>query len=100
MKTNPFLSAALAVLYITLVVFTIHTFAPGPDTPDSFPLVPMAALSLFVLSAAVMGFLFLYEPLRLYMEGEKEKAMPFFLKTVGFFALFVIAFFSIIFFVK
>lgn len=97
---NPFVNAGLALLYIALVVVTIHTFAPGPDTPDSYPLVPIAALSLFVLSAAVMGFLFLYEPIRLYMEGEKKKAMPFFLKTVGFFAVFVIVFFSIIFFAK
>jgi hypothetical protein len=100
MKLNPYLNALLAAAYIGLVVFTIHTFAPGPDTPDSFPLVPMAAISLFTLSAAVMGFLFIYEPLRLFLEGQKEKALPFFLKTLASFAVIVIALFLGAFFVQ
>jgi len=98
MKTNPYINASLAALYIAFVVLTIHTFAPGPDTPDEYPLVPIAALSLFVLSAAVMAFLFVYEPLRLFFEGQKEKALPFFLKTLGSFAIIVIVLFLGVFF--
>jgi len=97
---NPFINAGLAVVYIAFVVFAIHTFAPGPDTPDESLLVPIAGLSLFVLSAAVMGFLFVYEPLRLYFEGQKEKALPFFLKTLGCFAVIVFILFFVLFFVK
>jgi hypothetical protein len=100
MKLTPITNAGLAFAYITFIVFAVQTFAPGPDTPDKFPLTPIAVLSLFTLSAAVMGFLFLYEPLRLFMEGQKEKALPFFLKTLGTFAVFVFALFFALFFVK
>jgi hypothetical protein len=55
-------------------------------------LIPMTMLSLFVLSAAVMGFLFLSEPLYLLMENRKQEAILFFGKTVGIFACFVAVF--------
>jgi hypothetical protein len=34
-----------------------------------------------------MGFLFVYQPLQLYMEGRKAEALAFFLRTLGTFAL-------------
>ncbi|MEK9176930.1 MAG: hypothetical protein AAB923_01400, partial [Patescibacteria group bacterium] len=55
-------------------------------------LIPMTMLSLFVLSTAVMGYLFVFEPVRLYVEGQKQEAAGFFLKTVGAFAVFAVAF--------
>ncbi|RJQ29898.1 hypothetical protein C4571_00570, partial [Candidatus Parcubacteria bacterium] len=47
---------------------------------------PIAALSLLTLSVAVMGYLFFYGPLQLYLGGERERAVNLFLKTVGVFA--------------
>ena len=58
----------------------------------------MTMLSLFVLSAAVMGFLFLSEPLKLLIESRKQEALVFFAKVVGFFACFV-AIFAILLFI-
>jgi hypothetical protein len=57
----------------------------------------MVLLGLFVLSAAVMGFLFLYEPLCLYMENHKKEAVVFFAKIVGVFACFVALFLILLF---
>ena len=56
----------------------------------------MTMLSLFVLSAAVMGFLFLSEPLYLLMENQKQEAITFFAKVVGIFACFLVLFLIIL----
>jgi hypothetical protein len=58
-------------------------------------IMPMAMLSLLVLSTSVMGYLFCYAPLVLFLEGEKEKALQFFLKTIGYFAIITVIMFSI-----
>lgn len=82
---NPILNAVLAGAYILVLVTIAQTFAK-PNTPDSF-LDPVIALSVLTLSAAVMGYLFLAEPLRKYLDGQKAEAAHFFLKTVGAFAV-------------
>jgi hypothetical protein len=87
MPRNPFIHALSAASYIVLIVFLISSLA-SPDTPDSNLLIPMTMLSLLVLSVAVMGYLFFYEPVRLYVEGQKEQSVAFFGKTVGYFACF------------
>lgn len=82
---NPYLNSACAEVYILMLVSALHYFGK-PNTPDKF-LDPAIALSVFVLSAAVMGYLFLAEPLQLYLNGEKKQAVSFFLKTVATFAV-------------
>lgn len=84
MLKNPLIHALAASGYIILLVSAI-SLTEKPNTPDSF-LTPIVMLSLFVLSASVMGYLFLYRPGELYFEGKRKEAMDFFLKTVGFFA--------------
>jgi hypothetical protein len=81
---NPFLNSILAESYIILIATLIRSFGK-PNTPDKF-FDSLAALSLFTLSAAVMGYLFLGEPLGLYLGGEKQAAIIFFFKTVFGFA--------------
>ncbi len=87
MKTpTPLRNAVFATLYIVLIVSTINGFGTMfKDTPDTI-MAPMVMLSLLVLSAAIMGYLFVYEPARLYIDGQKPQALSFFWKTVGFFA--------------
>ena len=85
---KPILFATLATTYIALIV-SIVNFVGHIIIKDTI-LIPMVMLGLFVLSAAVMGFLFLSEPFRLYMENKKREALIFFGKIVGFFACFVI----------
>lgn len=85
MNPKPIIHAGAASLYI-IVLSLIMTFimknTKGPDTV----LAPITALSVFTLSAAVMGYLFVFEPLRLYLEGKKKEGIQFFFQTVAVFA--------------
>ncbi len=92
---KPFLNALAAALYIVVIVFVVQGVTSVLKTPDGNLIIPMTMLSLFVLSAAVMGYLFLSEPLYLLMENKKQEAITFFGKTVGIFACFV-AFYAIL----
>jgi len=85
---KPFLYALAAVLYIVIIVFGINFI--DKFLPEETLLIPMAMLSLFVLSAAIMGFLFLSEPLQLFLENRKKEAITFFFQIVGIFACFII----------
>lgn len=96
MKT-PLFHAAAATAYIGLISLFFY-YGSSLFGPDDNVLMPMAMLSLFVLSAAVMGYLFIYRPILMYLEGNKTGAISFFFKTVGLFAamtlvLFVFALF-------
>jgi len=92
---KPFLFALLAALYIVNIVLAISFFSVM--MPEDTIIVPMAMLGLFVFSVAVMGFLFFYEPLRLFLEGKKREAVVFFAKMLGIFACFVIIFIALLF---
>lgn len=96
MNKKPFLYALGAAGYIVLLVsvmFTAESFVPKEDNIA----MPIAMLGLLVLSVAIMGFLFLSEPLKLFLEGQKREAVNFFMKTVGIFACFVVVFIILIF---
>ena len=88
MSKNPFINAASASAYIFLGV-TIMSFVTKTlkNKPDTF-FAPIVFLSLFTLSAAVMAYLFFYQPLLLLIEGKKKDAVHLFVKTVGVFAIF------------
>lgn len=87
---HPIFRAALASAYIGCVVLVIHGLSILADDGgnDGFLIIPVAMLSLFVLSAAVMGYLFLSEPVMLFMDNRRKEAIAFFLKTVAAFAVF------------
>src|SRR6185437_7326277 len=85
MTKNPFLNALVATLYITAVA-TIPFFGKTLFGPENSFLIPIAMISLFTLSAAVMGYLFLYQPLLLLLDGRKKQAVKLFLQTVATFA--------------
>jgi hypothetical protein len=89
---KPFLYALGAALYIVIVVTILQTASYIFKDMSGTMLVPMAMLSMFVLSAAIMGYLFLSEPLYLLVENRKQEAITFFAKVVGFFACFVAIF--------
>jgi membrane protease YdiL (CAAX protease family) len=93
MKINP-LTNALAVLAYILAVVGIITALQSPNTPDKGILAPMFLLSLFTLSAAVMAFLFFYQPFKLYFDNRRRDAVMYFMKTVGYLAVVVLISFS------
>lgn len=86
MTKNPYLNALFAGLYIVFIVCLI-TYGPTfvREKPDTI-LAPMAMLSLLVLSVAFMGYIFFFQPVLMYMEGQKREAMEFFMKTLLTFA--------------
>lgn len=94
MTKKPIINAGLALMYIVLVV-TIMSVVSEPNTPDLEFVTPIAALSLFTLSAAVMGYLFVAEPLKMYIDGKKNEGMQLFLQTVGVFAVITVLVFLI-----
>lgn len=82
MRWNPFLHAIGAAAYVWGVGFLIHHIASlHHDTSDN-TIGSIAALSLFIFSAATMGFLFFYRPVMLLIENKKGEAITFFLKTL------------------
>jgi hypothetical protein len=85
MSKNPIINALSASAYIILIVtvmnFVSQTQKHKPDTI----LDPIILISLFTLSAAVMAYIFLYQPLQLFIEGKKKEAVNLFLRTVGIF---------------
>ncbi len=83
---KPFLHALGAALYIFTLVSVGSFFTSALKGQKETIIIPMTMLSLFVLSAAVMGFLFLSEPLQLLIENKKQESVAFFAKTTGFFA--------------
>lgn len=85
MTKNPFRNAGFAALYIIVVVLLIQ-YVFIPVVPEKTIFIPILMLSLFVLSAAVMGYIFLGAPMQLYLDGEKKQAVHLFLKTVAAFA--------------
>ena len=90
MIKNPYLNAFMALGYIAGIILVINkTSSIAANTPDTL-LAPVTMLSLFVLSASIMGILFVYEPARLFLENQKREALSFLLKTVGTFACFVV----------
>ena len=89
MLKNPHFNAFMALGYIATIILVINTTSSiAAHTPDTL-LAPLTMLSLFVLSTAVMGILFVYEPLSLFLEGHKPQAFSFLIKTVATFAGFV-----------
>lgn len=88
MTKSPLLNALCASAYIILGV-AVMTFVTQPlkDKPDTF-FAPIVFLSLLTLSVAVMAVLFFYQPLMLFIDGKKKKAVNLFVQTVGVFAVF------------
>lgn len=82
---KPLIKALSAELYIIGIVLFIQYGLASRDVPENV-FVPIMMLSLFVLSVAVMGYLFFAEPLQLYLSGQRKPAISFFIKTVSAFA--------------
>ena len=96
MTKNPFINAILAGAYIVGVVAVIAT---GENLgPDESILIPMAILSLFVLSALAMGFIFFFQPVQMYLDGSKKEAVDLVVKTIATFAGITALFFAVLFF--
>lgn len=85
MTKNPLINAASASAYIVLIVSLMNTVPKAlGDKLDSFA-GPMVLLSLLTFSAAVMAYLFFYQPLQLLLDKKSKDAVTLFIQTVGIF---------------
>ena len=96
MSKNPYLNALAANLYIVTIASFLFWGMKLLPREDSF-LAPIAMISLFTLSAAIMGYLFCLTPIMLYIDGKKKQAVTFFLQTVLGFGVLTVIVFSLLF---
>src|SRR6266480_4791820 len=96
MTKNPIINAIAAMLYISLVAVVMFYGMDHTGSENSV-IVPIAVVSLFTLSAAVMGYLFLSTPLQLYLDGKKKAAINLFLQTVAVFGVITTLVFAVLF---
>lgn len=98
MTKNPFINSLAACLYIVTIAMVMFygTKNLGPG-PDNSVIAPIAFISLFTLSAAVMGYIFGYQPVQLYFDGKKKPAVNLFLQTVASFAVITIIILTLLF---
>jgi hypothetical protein len=89
MSKNPILNALAATAYIFVLVI-VMTFGSRLTPHPNVIVMPVAMISLFTLSAAVMGYLFCYQPIQLYFDGKKKQGVNLFLHTVIAFACVVV----------
>ncbi len=86
MTKNPLYNALLASGYVVLVISSIFGAHLLVGNEAESLLFPIAGLSVFVLSAAVMAYLFFYQPVLMLIDGARQEAIKLFLQTVGIFA--------------
>ncbi|MEK7068679.1 MAG: hypothetical protein AAB964_02595 [Patescibacteria group bacterium] len=99
MTKNPFLNAGAAIIYIAGIILILSSFVDGPVEARLPLLIPLTMISLFTLSASVMGYIFLYQPMLFILGGKHAEGTTLFLKTVGIFAAYVVVLFAVIFIV-
>jgi hypothetical protein len=74
MTKNPYLNALFAALYIAAVASFLFYGTRQFEGVEETILIPIAMLSLFVLSALFMGLCFLYQPVQMFLDGQKKEA--------------------------
>lgn len=96
MTRNPFINAVAAFGYIVGIASFMY-FGIAQTKPVDSVLAPIAVVSLFTLSAAVMGYIFLYQPAQMYFDNKKKPALDLFLQTVLVFGIITIGIFGFLF---
>lgn len=87
MMKKPWVRALLAEGYILSLVGLMNWGNQFTrNKPDTF-MAPVAVISVFTLSAAVMAYLLCLEPLMMYLDGKKKQAVRWFLEAVLSFGL-------------
>lgn len=81
MTKNPIVNSISAFIYIVCIAFLMSWGTKRVSGPDTW-LAPVIALSVFTLSAAVMGYLFCLKPITLYLDNKKSEAVKLFLQTI------------------
>jgi hypothetical protein len=86
MTKNPIINALGAFAYIVIVASAMFYGSNYAGQSEESLIAPIAMISLFTLSAAVMGYLFLSQPLQLYLDDKKKEGVNLFVRTLAIFA--------------
>ena len=86
MTKNPLCNALFAIAYIIMLVSVVFTGPHLLNAPQQSIFYPMLALSVLVLSVALMAYLFFYQPVLMLLDGKRDEGVNLFLHTVGIFA--------------
>jgi hypothetical protein len=89
-----FLNALGTVAYVSLISLVMSQGSKIFGEKDT-AVTPIAALTLFVLSAAVTGGLVVGKPLLMYIENQKTEAVKLFIYTLCWLGLFAIILFTV-----
>ena len=91
MNKNPTVNALLAAVYISILSSIVY-FSPHYAHPTQSVFMPIVFLSVFTLSPGVMIYLFILTPFRMYIDGDKQNALKWFMKALVSFAVITIIF--------
>lgn len=99
MTKKPIYNALAATIYIVLIVLFINSIDSietgyTNEGLEQF-IMPIIMLSLLTLSVAVMGYIFLYQPIILFLEKNRKEAVKYFIHTILFFAIIIVLIFLI-----
>jgi O-antigen/teichoic acid export membrane protein len=87
---NALINSILTVVYIGLIASFLFygkgVFGEG-EGGDETVLVPIMMLLLFVISAAITGFLVFGRPVLWYLDGKKKEALSLIAYTIGLLVL-------------
>ena len=86
MTKNPFYNAGLGLVYIAAIVSLINFGGKWASSKPDNMLMPIGMLSLFVLSASIMSYIFLSQPVIMFLDNQRKEAISLFLRTVAVFA--------------
>jgi len=87
-------NALATAAYVVIVSFIIINGDKIFGTMKTI-LGPIAFLLLFVVSAAITGFLVLGQPVMMYVENKKSEAIMLFIYTVAWLSAFTVIIFSL-----
>jgi len=94
MTKKPIYNALAAIIYIVLIIFFID-FISSVEYVSEGLWQSIIALSLLTLSVAVMGYIFFFQPIVLFVEKNKKEAVKYFIHTILYFAIIIILIFLI-----
>ena len=80
-------NAALTTLYIVAVGCFMYYGSLVKIGRSNIILVPITLLLLFVMSAAITGFLIFGKPAQMYIDGKKKEALSLLMQTLTFFSI-------------
>lgn len=93
MTKNPLINAGAAAAYIGAVVLFMSYLGNIENGPETM-FVPLFMISLVVFSVLMMAYCFFFQPVQMFLDGQKKEAVNLFSKSVFYFGIIVVIFFG------